>query len=115
MFGIEEGDVISICCENRLEYPIIVFAALCLGATIAPLNITYTDREFDHAIKLSKPKLIFASMTVAPRALKMSRSNSFIKNVIFMDSDAKYGGKKLKTKITIAYSELIDSVAVSIL
>lgn len=43
--GIKEGDVIGICCENRLEFPIIVFAAFCLGATVAPLNVTYTDRK----------------------------------------------------------------------
>lgn len=44
-FDIKEGDVIAICCENRLEYPVIVFAAFCLGATVAPLNVTYTDRK----------------------------------------------------------------------
>lgn len=44
-YNVKTGDVIGICCENRLEFPIIAFAALCLGATLAPLNVTYTDRK----------------------------------------------------------------------
>lgn len=46
VYGIKEGDVIGIYCENRLEFPVIVFAAFCLGATVAPLNVTYTDRMY---------------------------------------------------------------------
>lgn len=46
VYGIKEGDVIGIFCENRLEFPVIVFAAFCLGACVAPLNVTYTDRKF---------------------------------------------------------------------
>lgn len=30
------------------------------GATLAPLNVTYTERELKHALNLSKPRLIFA-------------------------------------------------------
>lgn len=45
VYGVKEGDVIGIFSENRLEFPVIVFAAFCLGATVAPLNVTYTDRK----------------------------------------------------------------------
>lgn len=45
-FDIKAGDMIALSSENRLEYPIITFATICLGATIAPLNVTYTDREY---------------------------------------------------------------------
>lgn len=44
-FGVKESDVIGLCSENRLEFPIVIFAAFCLGATVAPLNVTYTDRK----------------------------------------------------------------------
>lgn len=46
VYGVKEGDVIGLCSENRLEFPVIVFAAFVLGATIAPLNVTYTDRKW---------------------------------------------------------------------
>lgn len=42
---VKEGDVIGICSENGVEYPILAYAIFCLGATIAPLNVTYTDRK----------------------------------------------------------------------
>lgn len=45
VYGVKEGDVIGLCSENRLEFPVIVFAAFCLGATVAPLNVTYTERK----------------------------------------------------------------------
>lgn len=44
-FGVKEGDVIGLCSENRLEFPVVVFAAFYLGATVAPLNVTYTQRK----------------------------------------------------------------------
>lgn len=50
VFGVKEGDVIGLYCENRLELPVIVFAAFCLGATIAPINVTYTDRKSSHLL-----------------------------------------------------------------
>lgn len=77
-----------------------IYAFICAG-------------ELDHAIKLSQPKLIFASIAIAPRALKMSRSNTFIKNVIFLDSGAKQSRKRFKSKFTISYSELMSSTEVS--
>lgn len=42
---VKEGDVIGICSRNCLEYPILTHATFCLGATIAPINPTYTDRK----------------------------------------------------------------------
>lgn len=69
--------------------------------------------ELDHAINLSRPKLIFASMAVAPRALKISGKNSFVKKVILMEiNGSKQMNKRLSTKLTISYSELISSIKV---
>lgn len=44
--GVQKGDVIGLCSENRLEFPVPLFAAFCLGITVAPLNLTYTEREY---------------------------------------------------------------------
>lgn len=43
--GVRQNDVISIISENRFEYPAIVFGAFYLGAVVAPVNITYTERK----------------------------------------------------------------------
>ena len=41
--NIKEGDVVGICSENRYEFVLTMFATFCLNATVAPLNITYTE------------------------------------------------------------------------
>lgn len=110
VYGIKEGDVIGLYCENRLEFPIIVFAAFCLGCTVAPLNVTYTDRELDHAVNLSRPKLIFASSAVAPRALKIAGKNKFVQKLIILETNGgKDMSKQLTTKLTASYSTLLGS------
>lgn len=40
------GDVISICSENRIEFVISLHAILLLGATVAPLNLSYIQSTF---------------------------------------------------------------------
>lgn len=56
IFDVKEGDVLGICCENRMEYAVIVLAAFCLGACVAPLNVTYTDRRHSFLLILAKTK-----------------------------------------------------------
>lgn len=41
--GIVAGDIIGLCSENRAEFPVVLFAAFLLGATVAPLNTTYIE------------------------------------------------------------------------
>ncbi|KAG4067305.1 hypothetical protein HA402_000296 [Bradysia odoriphaga] len=42
-YGIQAGDSVGICCENRFEVPYIMFAVFFIGATYVPLNPTYTE------------------------------------------------------------------------
>lgn len=52
-------------------------------------------------------------MVVAPHALKVSGKNAFVKKVILMETDeSKQMSKKLSTKLTTSYSELINSTKV---
>lgn len=41
--GVGAGDVIGLCSENRAEFPVILFAAFFVGATVAPLNTSYIE------------------------------------------------------------------------
>lgn len=43
--GITPGDRIGICAENRFEFAYVLFGTLIVGATLAPMNVTYTERE----------------------------------------------------------------------
>lgn len=42
---IQPGDKIGVCSENRLEFAYLICATLCIGATFAPMNITYSERK----------------------------------------------------------------------
>lgn len=42
-YGLKKNDVVSMCCDNRFEFPITFYATLYVGATLAPLNSSYTE------------------------------------------------------------------------
>lgn len=44
-FGIKPGDKVGICSENRREFAYVIFGTLCVGATFAPMNTTYGERN----------------------------------------------------------------------
>lgn len=44
--GIRSNDVISVIAENCFELPAIAFGAFFLTSIVAPINVTYTEREF---------------------------------------------------------------------
>lgn len=42
--NIKPGDVVGICAENRFEYAYVLFGTLFVGATLSPMNVSYTER-----------------------------------------------------------------------
>lgn len=105
--GVKEGDIVGLFSENRLEFPIIVFAAFCLGATVAPLNVTYTTRELQHALDLSQPKVLFVTKLVQRRALQVLPKIHSVQHTVCLD-DVQPNGK------FISYAALVQHVSVSI-
>lgn len=41
--GVQEGDVVGLCSENRMDFTCALFGTILLGATVAPLNLTYSE------------------------------------------------------------------------
>lgn len=101
---ITGGDVIGLCSENRILFPVPMFACFFLGATLAPLNTSYTKRMFQnfalnsiyhktknipdelhHAVNKSKPKVIFASNITVSRIADCAKRNNFIQKIITFD------------------------------
>lgn len=44
-FGIKPGHKVGMCSENRAEFAYVIFGTLCVGATFAPINTTYSERK----------------------------------------------------------------------
>ncbi|XP_050085376.1 uncharacterized protein LOC126571137 [Anopheles aquasalis] len=90
--NLQSGDVMGVCSENRLEFPVVLYAAFFLGAAVAPINLTYTERELNHALNLSKPKVLFVSPYSAERVIKVAGSNrNFIERVFLFGDENAFG------------------------
>ncbi|KAH8271443.1 hypothetical protein KR018_010792 [Drosophila ironensis] len=87
--GVKQNDVVGLSSENSLDFALAIFAGFAVGATVAPLNVTYSDREVDHAINLSKPKIIFASKITLDRVAKVASRNKFVKGIISFSGNSK--------------------------
>lgn len=43
--GIQSTDRIGICADNCLEFAYAIFGSIFIGAAVAPINATYTERN----------------------------------------------------------------------
>ncbi|CAG9798396.1 unnamed protein product [Chironomus riparius] len=123
--GIRQNDVISILSDNRIEFAAISYGTLFLNATIAPINIAYTERELKHALDISRPKYVFIS-EAAKESLKVIKSLSYVELIILIDGGvedsrqitlrnfiAKYGNNNLNVeKIVQQPLKIFDQTAV---
>ncbi len=57
-YGVRKGDRVAVLATNELEYVFLFFALQRLGAILVPVNFRLTQREVDHIITDSSPKLI---------------------------------------------------------
>ncbi len=66
-FGVVEGDRVALCSENRIEWPMIYFAILKLGAIAVPLDHQLTAKEAKNLVRQSQCKLFVVSYRVRKR------------------------------------------------
>lgn len=62
-YGLKERCNIAIACENSIWYPVVVFAALRLGAVVTAISPSYGPEELVRALRISKSTLIFTDKT----------------------------------------------------
>ncbi|XP_053665540.1 uncharacterized protein LOC128714687 [Anopheles marshallii] len=86
--GIRSGDVIGLVSENRMEFPVVLIGSFLLGATVAPINLTYSEREFVHAFNLSRPRVVFLSPFSADRVVAAAKQCSdFIERLVLFGDE----------------------------
>lgn len=114
--GIQPGDVIGMCSESRFECAYTIFATFYLGATIAPLNVSYTEGinifytavsytqsykdsihidfffagELNRVLNLSTPKVIFVSLSQLKKVTNVAAQNRFVEKIVLYDSDDRH-------------------------
>ncbi|XP_012160201.1 luciferin 4-monooxygenase isoform X1 [Ceratitis capitata] len=84
--GVKSGDVVGLSSENSIRFAIVLYASFAVNASVAPLNVTYSEREVHHAINLSKPKVIFASKLTVDLVAKVAKKNGFVKTIVALET-----------------------------
>ncbi|WP_026678937.1 class I adenylate-forming enzyme family protein [Fictibacillus gelatini] len=57
--GVQKGDRVAILCKNNWPFPVIMMAAIKIGAIAAPLNRQMTAYEMEGVIETCQPKVLF--------------------------------------------------------
>ncbi len=56
-FGVGRGDRVAMLAQNSLDLFVLFFACQRLGAILVPMNFRLTQRELDHILSDSEPKV----------------------------------------------------------
>lgn len=56
--GVVPGDVVAVMLPNSVEFVIALFAAWLLGASVTPINPTFTANEFDYQVTNSHARVL---------------------------------------------------------
>ncbi|XP_052868111.1 uncharacterized protein LOC128274066 [Anopheles cruzii] len=99
--GLKKDTVVAVMCENRIELPIVTFAATYLRAIPILLNPAYTATELAHVLKQTQPRAIFAS------PLAMATLQPLLKTVPSLKLTVLFGDKKPNAHVTL-FRELFD-------
>ncbi len=79
--GIDKGDKVAIYLLNSPQFIIAYFAILKLGATVVPMNPTYTASEVEYILKDSSAKTIISHDTNIGNITDVLRGTK-VKNII---------------------------------
>lgn len=80
--GITENDVVATCCYNSLNSVLPIIATTLIGAKIANLDPSLSERDVKHLLALTDPKIIYVSSSCA-ELVKNCTQNA---NVITIES-----------------------------
>ncbi|KAJ3323145.1 hypothetical protein HDV06_002157 [Boothiomyces sp. JEL0866] len=94
--GVRRGDVIAIYTPNHIQYPIVIYAAIRLGAVVTTANPNYLASEFAYQLQDSGAKFIFCHENVLGNALEAGSQSNIPKSKVFV-----FGSKKAGSHLSI--------------
>lgn len=110
--GIGAGDHVAVCSENRLEIAVAMFGTLLHGATLVPMNPTYTARELHHAFHLTRPRVVFVSADAQTAVEEVAAGSAFVQTVVALDVAATTVGTR-RTAKTISWQAFVADASAS--
>ncbi len=95
-FGVQKGDRVALLCENRPEWAIADYAALCAAATTVPIYPTQHVDQVRYILENSETKvLIVSTQAQLKKVLSIRDGLGSLKQIVVVDgeSDAAHGVK----------------------
>src|SRR5215471_1187750 len=74
--GLKRGDRVAILSENRIEWAICDYAALCAGATTVPLYPTLSTQQIEALLSECTPSIVFVSTQELTSKLEQAQMRS---------------------------------------
>jgi long-chain acyl-CoA synthetase len=90
---LAKGTRVAIMMPNLLQYPIVLFGALCAGMTVVNVNPLYTPPELAHQLRDSGAEAIVVLANFA-HVLEKALSQTAIKHVIVTEVGDLFGSVK---------------------
>ncbi len=75
--GVQKGDHIAILCKNNHHFPVILLAALKIGATAVPLSWQLTPYELKGILDSCRPRAMFYDMEFADTLSPLQKELQF--------------------------------------
>jgi fatty-acyl-CoA synthase len=111
--GVRRGDRVAVLANNRLEYPVIYFAVIKLGAIVVPINARFTGQEVDAIVTHAEAETFFVATEFAPLVTELRAAGRLpsVRRFISIDGAGGSGDPHLDA---LADAEVADDLETAI-
>lgn len=107
-YGVEAGDRISIASENHPNYVVAIVATLTAGGVFAPVNPSYTEREYRHMLDIIEPRVMFVSRQCEPIMAKIAPTLKWKMQLIQIEDEATDSKFPRMNQLIAKYKNAVD-------
>jgi long-chain acyl-CoA synthetase len=90
--GLKAGDRVAILSENRLEWAIADYAALCIGAATVPIYPTLSTPQIGTLLQHCEPEIVFVSTLELLRKVLAVSNGLGIRYIVLFEADVHQPG-----------------------
>ncbi|CAH2100713.1 unnamed protein product [Euphydryas editha] len=80
--GVKNGDVVSICSENVMEFLPVIYGTFAAGATFSAIDASCGGLSSSHRFNIARPKILFCSPSTYNKNKDIITSMAFIGKII---------------------------------
>src|SRR5215470_7054502 len=90
--GLRTHDRVAIISENRLEWAVVDYAALCAGAITVPIYPTLSAQQFEALLRNCEPTIVFVSTPELLKKVFSTESGASIRYIVVFESETQAPG-----------------------